>query len=114
VIAHFSIAATDGAATLFIFATAWGLVRWRREPTWKRTFGLGLLLGLMLLAKFSTAPMLVLALLLMLLLGPDKIIRDPVRWNWSRTAAAIVLAFFRRMGGVFLSRPRGSPSTTAL
>ena len=100
-IAHFSIAATDGAATLFIFATAWGLVRWRREPTWKRTFGLGLLLGLMLLAKFSTAPMLVPALLLMLLLGPDKIIRDPVGWNWSRTAAAIVLAFFVVWAGYF-------------
>ena len=75
-IAHFSIAATDGAATLFIFATAWGLVRWRREPTWQKTSGLGLLLGLMLLAKFSTAPMFVLALLWMLLLGADKVVQS--------------------------------------
>ena len=100
-IAHFSIAATDGAATLLIFATAWGLMRWRRQPTWKRTFRLGLLLGLLLLAKFSTAPMFVLALLWMLLLGPDKIIRNPVRWNWSRTTAALVLAFFVVWAGYF-------------
>src|SRR5258708_31650915 len=45
-IAHFSIAATDGAATLFIFATAWALVRWRRSPTWPGTLRLGLLFGL--------------------------------------------------------------------
>jgi dolichyl-phosphate-mannose--protein O-mannosyl transferase len=105
-IAHFSIAATDGAATLFIFATAWALVRWRRQPTWKSTFGFGLLLGLMLLAKFSTTPMLVLALLWMLLLGSeklgsDKIIPTPAKWNWSKTAAALLLAFFVVWAGYF-------------
>ncbi len=100
-IAHFSIAATDGAATLLIFATAWGLRGWRRQPTWKRTFLLGLLLGLLLLVKFSTAPMFVLALLWMLLLGPDKIVRNPLRWNWSKTAAAMVLAFLVVWAGYF-------------
>ncbi len=100
-IAHFSIAATDGAATLFIFAAAWALVRWRRTPTWVHTFGFGFLLGLMLLAKFSTAPMFVLALLLMLLLGPDKIVRAPRHWNWSRTAAALLLALFVVWAGYF-------------
>jgi len=93
-IAHFSIAATDGAATLFIFATAWALVRWRLSPTWKTTVGSGMLLGLLLLAKFSTAPMFVLALLWMLLLGADKIIRSPTRWNWGKTAAALLVALF--------------------
>jgi dolichyl-phosphate-mannose--protein O-mannosyl transferase len=100
-IAHFSIAATDGAATLLIFATAWGLRGWRWQPTWKRTFLLGLLLGLLLLVKFSTAPMFALALLWMLLLGPDKIIRNPLQWNWNRTTAAIVLAFFVVWAGYF-------------
>jgi 4-amino-4-deoxy-L-arabinose transferase-like glycosyltransferase len=105
-IAHFSIATTDGAATLFIFATALALVSWRRQPTWKRTFGFGCVLGLMLLAKFSTAPMLVLALLGVLLLGsekqgPDKIIRTPARWNWGKTAAALLLAFFVVWAGYF-------------
>ena len=91
-IAHFSIAATDGAATLFIFATAWALVRWRARPTWRRTFGFGLLLGVLLLAKFSTAPSFLLALLWMLLLGADRVIQPPARWNWSKTAAALLLA----------------------
>ena len=100
-IAHFSIATTDGAATLFIFAAAWGLVRWRRDPTWRNTCGLGLLLGLMLLAKFSTAPMFVLALLWMLLLGPDKIVHPPSRWNWGKTAAALLLAFVVVWAGYF-------------
>ena len=92
-IAHFSIVTTDGAATLFIFATAWAMVRWRRQPAWQKTLGLGLLLGLMLLAKFSTAPMFVLALSWMLLLGTDKMIQPPNRWNWAKTAAALLLAF---------------------
>jgi len=100
-VAHFSIAATDGAATLFIFATAWGLRGWRREPTWQRSLWLGLLLGLMLLAKFSTAPMFVLALLWMLLLAPGKMIRNPLRWNWSRTVLAMALACFVVWAGYF-------------
>jgi 4-amino-4-deoxy-L-arabinose transferase-like glycosyltransferase len=100
-IAHFSIAATDGAATLFIFASAWVLVRWRRKPTWNRTLGLGLLLGLMLLAKFSTAPMFLLALLGMLLLGTDKIIAAPAKWNWGKTAAALLFAFLMVWAGYF-------------
>jgi len=100
-IAHFSIAATDGAATLFIFAMAWALVRWRRQTTWQRTFGLGLLLGLMLLAKFSTAPMFVLALLWMLLLGADRMVGPPTRWNWGRAVAALLLAFVVVWAGYF-------------
>jgi 4-amino-4-deoxy-L-arabinose transferase-like glycosyltransferase len=100
-IAHFSIAATDGAATLFIFATAWALVRWRQQPTWEKTIKFGLLLGLMLLTKFSTAPMFVLALLWMLLLGADKVIRAPTRWNWGKTAAAVLLALFIVWAGYF-------------
>jgi Dolichyl-phosphate-mannose-protein mannosyltransferase len=100
-IAHFSIAATDGAATLFIFATAWALVRWRQQPTWNRTAGLGLLLGLLLLSKFSTAPMFVLALLWMLLLGADRIMQAPAKWNWGKTATALVLAFFIVWAGYF-------------
>jgi 4-amino-4-deoxy-L-arabinose transferase-like glycosyltransferase len=100
-IAHFSIAATDGAATLLIFATAWALVRWRHKPTWKKTIGFGLWLGLMLLAKFSTAPMFVLALLWMLLRGADKIVPMPMRWNWNKTAAALMLALLVVWAGYF-------------
>src|SRR6476469_7401425 len=100
-IAHFSIAATAGAATLFIFAVAWSLVRWRAEPTWQKTLGLGLLLGLMLLAKFSTAPMFVLALLWILLLGADKLIQAHAKWNWGKPAAALLLAFVAVWGTYF-------------
>jgi 4-amino-4-deoxy-L-arabinose transferase-like glycosyltransferase len=100
-IAHFSIAATDGAATLFIFATAWALVRWREQPTWRKTLGFGMLLGLLLLAKFSTAPSFLLALVWMLLLGADKIIQPPARWNWGKTAAALLLAIFVVWAGYF-------------
>ncbi len=100
-IAHFSIAATDGAATLFIFATAWGLVRWRQQPTWEKTIKFGLMLGLLLLAKFSTAPMFVLALLWMLPLGADKVIQLPTRWNWGKTAAALLLALLIVWAGYF-------------
>jgi Dolichyl-phosphate-mannose-protein mannosyltransferase len=100
-IAHLSIVATDGAATLFIFATAWALVRWRQAPTWEKTFGFGLLLGLLLLAKFSTAPMFVLALLWMLLLDTDKIIPTPTKWNWGKTAAALLLALVVVWAGYF-------------
>lgn len=100
-IAHFSIAATDGAATLFIFATAWALVRWRQQPTWTSTIGFGLLLGLLLLAKFSTAPMFVLALLWMIPLGADKVFQAPVRWNWGKTVAALLLALLVVWAGYF-------------
>ena len=100
-IAHFSVATTDGAATLFIFAAAWSLVRWRRRPTWARTLSLGLLLGLMLLAKFSTAPMFVLALLGMLALGADQVFEAPTRWNWGKTATALLLACLVVWAGYF-------------
>ena len=115
-IAHFSIATTDGAATLFIFAAAWALVRWRRRPTWLHTLGRGLLLGLMLLAKFSTAPMFVLALLWMLLLNSEEsVLRDqirkaslnrmfraPMKWNW-RNGSGALLAWLRRLAGYFFT-----------
>ena len=100
-IAHFSIATTDGAAALFIFAIAWGLLRWRQLPTWKNSCLLGLLLGMLLLVKFSTAPMFVLALLWMLPLSPDRVLRDPRTWNLGKTAAALVLALFFLWAGYF-------------
>ena len=60
-IAHFSVATTDGAATLLIFAAAVAVTRWRDGPSTRRTLLLGLVLGLLLLAKFSTPLMFALA-----------------------------------------------------
>jgi dolichyl-phosphate-mannose-protein mannosyltransferase len=100
-IAHFSLATTDGAAALLILAAAWQLVRWRRKPTMSRAPWLGVVLGLMLLAKFSTAVMFVLALLWMLVLKPDSIEANPARWNWSKAGAVLIVAVTVVWAGYF-------------
>jgi hypothetical protein len=100
-IAHFSLATTDGAATLLIFAAAWQLVRWRHTPTWAQTLLLAIVLGLMLLAKFSTAVMFVLALQWMLLLKRGAVAFNPLQWNWRKTVAAMLLAFVIVWAGYF-------------
>src|SRR5262249_50273241 len=80
-VAHFSVATTDGAATLLIFAAAWQVVLWRKDPSWKRALIFGVVLGLLLLAKFSTVVMFALALLWMLVLTRESR-RNPLHWNW--------------------------------
>lgn len=100
-IAHFSVATTDGAATLLIFAAAWEVARWRSSPSSRNTLFIGVLLGLLLLAKFSTAPMFGLALLWMLLPGPEKLILNPRRWNWGKTAVALLVAVTTVWAGYF-------------
>lgn len=63
-IAHFSLATTDGAGTLLVFATAIQVVNWLEKPSWLNTLLLGIVLGTLLLAKFYTAPLFLLALFL--------------------------------------------------
>jgi hypothetical protein len=65
-IAHFSLATVDGAATLLLFATAVTLVRWRAHPSWAETVWFGVVLGGLLIAKFSAPPMVALALAVMI------------------------------------------------
>lgn len=91
-IAHFSVATTDGAATLFVFLTAAYLVRWRQRPTVLRTAAMGMILGLLLLAKFSTPVMFALAILWMLVLKPGGFVTNPLHCNWGKTAAAFGIA----------------------
>jgi hypothetical protein len=91
-IAHFSVATTDGAATLFIFLTAAYLVRWRQSPGALRTTAMGTILGLLLLAKFSTPVIFLLAILWMLVLKPGSFATNPVRFHWGKTTAAVVVA----------------------
>lgn len=91
-IAHYSLATTDGAATLFLFAAVMQLVRWRKNPSPGQTILLGLLLGGMLLAKFSMPPMFLLAMALILLLKPDAVAWRPTRWNWGRVALVLFVA----------------------
>ena len=64
-IAHFSVAAVDGASTLLLFATAIMLLGWRRRPSWPATIAIGVVLGAFLIAKFSAPPMVLLTLAIM-------------------------------------------------
>ena len=80
-IAHYSVATTDGIGTLFIFLVAYQLVRWRHKPSWLETALLGLALGGLLLAKFYAPPLVLLALVLMLLLKPESRALRPRQWK---------------------------------
>jgi len=100
-IAHFSVVTTDGAASLLIFATASQVVAWKRHPTWRNAVIMGLVLGFLLLAKFSTVLMFLLALLWMLVLGCEGIAFDPRNWNWRKAASAMAIAFMVVWAGYF-------------
>lgn len=101
VVAHFSMITTDGAGTLMIFAAALQVVRWRRIPSWRQTCLAGVVLGLLLLAKFYTPPMFLIAVGWMLVLTPEKYQLNPVRWNWGKTAVAVALALLVLWAGYF-------------
>ena len=77
-IAHFSVATTDGIGTLFIFLVAFQLVRWRKNQTAPQAALLGLILGGLLLAKFYAPPIVALALGLMLVMGPSELRSRPM------------------------------------
>jgi hypothetical protein len=100
-IANFSVVTTDGAATLLIFASACGIVCWKRRPSWKNTTALGFALGLLLLAKFSTLLMFVPAVFWMLVLIPSGISVRPWKWNWRKASAAAGVAFLVLWAGYF-------------
>jgi hypothetical protein len=100
-IANFSVVTTDGAATLLIFAAAWGIVGWKRYPSWKNTTVVGFILGLMLLAKFSALLMFALAVFWMLVLIPGRISLRPWSWNWRKTVVAVGIAFLVLWAGYF-------------
>jgi hypothetical protein len=101
-VAHFSLVTTDGVATLFTFATAAYLLRWRRNPSAGRTAALGFLLGLLLLSKFSTPVMFAVAVCWMLVTAPTALfVANPLKWNWGKTFAAIAIAAVMVWGGYF-------------
>ena len=100
-IAHFSLISTDGIGTLSIFAVAWQLVRWRRNPSRFETTLLGLSLGVLLLAKFYTPPFFLLTIALLLPLKPDGWRGWPRHWNWGAAFAATVIALGVLWAGYF-------------
>ncbi|HEY6937951.1 MAG TPA: glycosyltransferase family 39 protein, partial [Terriglobales bacterium] len=100
-IAHYSLITTDGVGVLMIFATAVQLLRWRHHPTRGQTALMGVVMGLLLLAKFYTPPMFIVALGWLLLLKPEKIAFHPWRWNWRAAASVCVIAFVVLWAGYF-------------
>ena len=65
-IAHFSLATIDGVGCLFVSASAVQSLRYWRNPSRTQAAILGVLLGCLLLAKFNSPPLFVLALGLVL------------------------------------------------
>jgi 4-amino-4-deoxy-L-arabinose transferase-like glycosyltransferase len=92
-VAHFSVAINDGAVALLTFAAALQLVSWRRNPSWLRTVVLGLILGALLVAKFSTPVLFLIAVFLVLVLKPDTVALKPRDWNWRRAFAIMAVSF---------------------
>jgi hypothetical protein len=66
VLAHGALVTTDAGFALAFFATCVAAVAWLRRPSWARSLGLGVLLGLAQLTKFTALlllPVLLLAIL---------------------------------------------------
>lgn len=91
-IAHFSLASTDVEGTLFLFASVLQLVRWRRNPSRGQTVLLGAVLGGSLVAKFYTVPLVALAVVLVLVLKPEKLAWRPREWNWAKACSVTAIA----------------------
>lgn len=100
-IAHYSLITTDGMGVLMIFATAVQLLRWRHNPTRVQTVLLGAVMGLLLLAKFYTPPMFLVAFVWVLVLKPQRIAFHPGRWNWRAAVAVCAIAFVVLWAGYF-------------
>lgn len=112
-IASFSLATTDGIGALTIFCSAAVLLWWRRRPSPARTGVMGLVLGVLLLAKFYTPPFFLLTLAFMVVLAPlspspditrDRMFLPPSqlrRWRWGHAAAACFIALLTVWAGYF-------------
>ena len=99
-IAHFSLATMDGAATLTIFLVVLQLARWRNNPTPWHTVVLGVTLGLMLMAKFYAPPLFLLALYVTTLNTLDGS-KHSRAWHWKHTLAVAALAWTVVWSGYF-------------
>jgi hypothetical protein len=108
-IAHFSVATTDGASALFLFLAVVQLMRWRHNPSLSQTLLLGLVLGLTMLSKFSSLPLCFLALFVLLISeieGNSAHSRwpfrwNPLRWNWKKLGTVLAVIFLTIWTGYF-------------
>jgi hypothetical protein len=91
-IAHFSLANTDGIGCLFIFACVVQWLRYWHNPSWVQAAILGFLSGLVLLAKYNSPPLLALLLLLVLGLAPSAVKLNPAGLQWKRATAVLLIA----------------------
>ena len=105
-IAHFSVATTDGIGVLTVFLIAFQLVRWRSDPSRLQTMFLGLAFGLALLAKFYSPPFIVLAMLLVLFTprtnSAERVAAfswRPRDWSWKPVLVAAAIAAFTLWAG---------------
>ena len=100
-IAHFSVATTDGIGALFIFLVAVQLVRWRHSRHTGQTALMGLALGGLLLSKFYAPPLVLLALVLMLFVSRDNHRLLSSRVNWKPAVGALAIALMVLWAGYF-------------
>jgi len=99
-IAHFSLATMDGAATLTIFLVVLQLARWRKNPTTWQTVLLGVALGLMLMSKFYAPPLVLVALYIVRLKTTDGS-KHSRKWHWKQAVAVAALAWVVVWAGYF-------------
>jgi hypothetical protein len=91
-IAHFSVATIDGVGCLFVFASVVQLMRYWRNPSRAQTAILGAVLGGLMLAKFNSPPLFLLALCMVLVLAPGEVSFHPRGFQWRRTVAVFLIA----------------------
>jgi hypothetical protein len=100
-IAHFSLANTDGIGCLFTFACVVQWLRYWRNPSWAQAVIFGILSGLTLLSKYNSPPLLALLWLQVLILAPGEIKLNPTGFQWRRTTAIFLIACMVVWAGFF-------------
>ena len=100
-IAHFSLANIDGLGCLFVFAAVLQWMRYWRDPSRAQAFLLAVVLGLLLLSKFNSPPLLALILLLVFALAPGELRLNPQGLQWKRTAAISLITCLVVWAGYF-------------
>ena len=100
-IAHFSLATTDGIGCFFIFACVLQWLRYWRYPSWTQAVIFGVLSGLLLLAKYNSPPLLAILLLLILALAPGAIKLNPAGLQWRKSIAVFLIACLVVWAGFF-------------
>lgn len=91
-IAHYSVATTDGTGILAVFVLSVMVAWWRREQSVGRTAVLGVVCGFALLAKFYAAPLVAMAMAMVLLSRDQRFASNPREWNWKQALAIAGIA----------------------